>query len=413
MRLLRLTQEFPRPRLHDIPGAVHAELHRQFGSMDLRGRSISLLLSSRGIASYAEIVAATGSYFLQRGMRVRGVPAMGSHAGATPEGQLGILQQCGITQASMGFPLYGDMDTVQWGTLGDGTPVRVAWRAEETDFMFAINRSKPHTQIRGRPFGSGCPKMYCIGVGKLDGPSVYHSLVTEDRPLDRVVEEVLAVVLANPKVLGGLSIVENAYHEVAAVGALGRTTLLDQEAAMYAQACSYMPSLPLMKIGVLVIGEISKKHSGAGMDPNVTGRWRPGIPVLPGDPAVTHIAVMNRRGDNFIGVGFADSCNIRVFAGVDPHESELNARTGGCAQLAVPPAIQTYCDRELLERALAAAGTELPLVYMHTTLNCHELFVSDHGKRVWRDSASATFGDAVEVTFDDNGNILTPTFAEH
>src|SRR2546423_13613787 len=170
-KMLRVRQTFARPRVADIPRTV-AETWAAARVAIKRGETVAVGAGSRGIASIDVIVGATVRWLRDRGARPFVFPAMGSHGGGTPEGQLSVLEHYGITEATMGCPVRASMDVVQVGEAL-GLPVWLDKYASQADWIGLVNRVKPHTDFKGS-IESGLFKMMTIGLGKSKGAIQYH-----------------------------------------------------------------------------------------------------------------------------------------------------------------------------------------------------------------------------------------------
>src|ERR671925_1269836 len=267
-RMIRVRQTFPRPRVADIPRAVAATL----GEAALRirpGETVALGAGSRGIANIDTIVGATVRWLKDLGARPFVFPAMGSHGGGTAEGQLSVLEHYGITEATMGCPLRATMDVVQVGEAL-GLPVWLDREAAAADWIGLVNRVKPHTDFKGS-IESGLFKMMTIGLGKYKGAIQYHRANVQ-HGYESVITSVGREMLARARIGFGLGIVENGYDETAVIEAFNARELEQGERRLLKDAREWMARLPFSPIDVLIVEQIGKNISGAGMDTNVIGR---------------------------------------------------------------------------------------------------------------------------------------------
>src|SRR6188474_2668898 len=264
-RMFRVRQSFAGPRLADIPGGVRSAL----GGAPLpirRGDTVAVGAGSRGIANIAAIVRATVDHLKAMGARPFVFPAMGSHGGATADGQLDVLAHYGITEATMGCPVRATMDVVQVGEAL-GLPVWLDKLASEADWIGVVNRVKPHTDFKGS-IESGMFKMMTIGLGKWKGAVQYHR-ANVNHGYETVITSVGREMLAKARIGFGLGIVENGYDETACVEAFNAADLEAGERRLLKDARAWMARLPFSPLDVLVVEEIGKNISGSGMDTNV------------------------------------------------------------------------------------------------------------------------------------------------
>src|SRR2546425_13071873 len=281
-RMIRVRQTFPRPRVADIPRAVTATL----GEAALRikpGDTVAVGAGSRGIANIGAIVGAAVRWLRDLGARPFVFPAMGSHGGGTPEGQLEVLAHYGITEATMGCPIRATMDVVRVGeTLG--LPVWLDRYAAEADWIGLVNRVKPHTDFKGS-IESGLFKMLTIGLGKDKGAIQYHR-ANIHHGYEKVITAVGRQMLAKVPLGVGLGIVENGYDQNARLEAFITATLEEGERRLLKDAREWMARLPFSPMDVLIVEEIGKNISGAGMDTHAIGRPPHPHEPFPADPKI-------------------------------------------------------------------------------------------------------------------------------
>jgi hypothetical protein len=336
--------------VQDVPAAVATALAPVAGSIT-PGARVCLAVGSRGIDRIDQVVAAAVAWMRAAGAHVFIVPAMGSHGGATAEGQLEVLASYAITPASMGCDIRSSMDTVELGEVRPGIPVFVDRCAfEDADVIVPINRVKPHTDFTGA-IESGLSKMIAIGLGKQRGADVFHR---QGFPVfHELIPAVAAHTLARAPIPFGLALVENGYARLAHVEAVPAADILSREVELLAMARRAMARLPLSAIDVLVLDAIGKDISGLGMDSNVVGRYYAGPTGLP--PIIQRIVVRGLTPGtegNAVGIGMADVVLRRAVDAMDPRKTYVNtitAKTPEGARIA----LTVDTDREALAVALA------------------------------------------------------------
>ena len=317
----------PQPTLADVPAAVRAAWLDSTLARRIRpGMRVAVGCGSRGIKNYLAIAKATIDALKHLGAKPFVVAAMGSHGGATPDGQRELLASYHIDEAHLGVPVVTDMDAVRVGTNSWGEPVWWDQNALAADGVVLVNRVKPHTDFRGR-FESGLLKMLVIGLGKRHGADQVHSYGT--RGLRDMLVESGKVLLEKTPFLGGLAVLENAVEETARVEVIDRDELLEKEPPLLEEAKRIMGRIPFPALDVLIVGECGKNYSGAGMDPNVVGRML--IEASPeaetNHPRVTRMACLDVSPEshgNATGIGIADLTTDRALAAIEqravPHE---------------------------------------------------------------------------------------------
>jgi hypothetical protein len=323
-----LLQTLSQPTIADVTGEVRRQWQNSRVAQRVRrGDRVAVAVGSRGIANLARIVRATLDVLRDLGAQPFVVAAMGSHGGATAEGQRQLLADYGVSEAALHVPVKTDMTAVQIGTNSWGQPVwwdRNAWQA---DAVVTISRIKPHTDFRSR-YESGILKMLVIGLGKRDGANQHHRWGV--RGLCEMLPETGKVILEKTRFLGGLAVLENAREETARLQVVDRDEVLALEPGLLEEARGLMGRLPFEQLDLVVIGEIGKNYSGAGIDPNVVGRLLMECQPEFESPRITRICALDLSPEshgNGTGVGIADLTTDRLLARIDPKPFLMNNLT--------------------------------------------------------------------------------------
>jgi len=377
--MARVRQKFDPARLDDIAGAVRREFQRPgIRSRVKPGQVIAVGCGSRGVANIGLIARTVVEELRALGAKPFIFPCMGSHGAATAEGQRKVLETYGITEEATGVPIRASMDTVVTGQLEDGTPVHMDRFASEADGIVVINRIKPHTGFRG-PTESGLTKMLSIGIGKIVGAATYHRHGMDRFP--ELLPKIRDVHLAHRNVLFGVGIVENAYDETAHVELVPAEQLATREPVLQDMAKQMMPRLFFDEIDVLVIEEMGKNISGAGFDPNITGRNRRNVQWSP-KPFVKKIVVLGLTRvshGNATGIGGADVITMRLFRELDVSSTYANVITAGNLDGAAIPIVMNN-DHEAIALAVKTVVRVKPedcrIVRVRNTLHLSEIEVS-------------------------------------
>ena len=359
-QMATVKQHFPSVAEEDVEGSVREQLAQAgLQSVVSPGAHIAVATGSRGINNIATIVRTVVDSIVEAGGQPFVLPAMGSHGGATADGQKEVLATYGITPESMSVPVEATMDVVEIGRLEDGTPVLTNRLALEADGIVLVNRVKPHTSFRGT-FESGLMKMMTIGLGSHKGAVLAHSQGA--KRLASLIPAWGAVVLEKAPILMGLAIIENAYEQTARVTALRPEEFSTREPELLREAGRGMPRLLVEGIDVLVIEEIGKDISGTGMDTNVVGRMMlPDVedPPVPGVSRIVVLDLSERTHGNANGMGLADIITRRMFDRIDYASTYANAFTSTFLNKAFVPVIMET-DREAIAAALQVLGIEDP-----------------------------------------------------
>jgi hypothetical protein len=324
-----------------------------------RGGTVAVCVGSRGITDVDSVTAAVVAELHERGFEPVLVPAMGSHGGATPGGQREVLEALGIDEDRVDAPIDARMDTERLDevTVGETSmPVYFSTAAMAADAVLVVNRVKAHTNFTGR-FESGLTKMTAVGLGKQRGAKAFHSTAIEEGYVSTL-EAAMRVIEAEAPVVGGIALVENFYEEIAHVEGVPAESFLDREPELLALADEEMATLPIDDIDLLVVDELGKDISGAGMDTNVIGRYR--VLNAP-DPEKPDIDLIYARGlteatkGNGNGIGLADITRRAAIDQLDVRKTYANAVTSGSLAKAKLPVVAP--DDELaMGISLAALG---------------------------------------------------------
>jgi hypothetical protein len=348
-----------RHALADPAAETAAQLTAHLGGLACSGRRVAVAVGSRGIDRLPLVVRAVVEWLRARGASPFLVPAMGSHGGALPEGQVALLESLGVTAESAGAPIRPAMEAVDLGPTADGLPAFAAREALAADGIVLINRVKPHTDFESPRLGSGLTKMCAIGLGKIDGAAACHR-AARAVGYERAITEAARVVRARLPLWAAVALVEDGHHRLARIEAFPAAEIDAREPALLAQARAWMPALPFADIDVLVVDEIGKNVSGAGMDTNVIGRGVDGRPFGPSAARPRTIYARSLTPEshgNAIGLGLADVVSTRLVAAMDRHVTYTNALSAlSPASVRIPLHFDT--DAECLSAAARLAGVD-------------------------------------------------------
>lgn len=413
--LLSVTQRFDAPAVPDVAMAVREALTDSGLIRRIKpGARVAVGVGSRGIANLPLLVRATIEHLRSVGAEPFVIPAMGSHGGATAEGQRTMLAELGVTAESVGAEIRATMEVRQIGQLPEGPPLFQDVISSEADATLLINRVKPHTDFRSH-IESGLAKMEVIGLGKQRGASATHAFGVAG--FQRFLEPTARIYAANTNVIGGIAVLENAYDQTAEVVGLTAEQIGGQEeAALQARAKSMMASLPFPEIDMLVVRRLGKNISGTGMDTNIIGRLMiPRQPESFGGPDVAVIAVLDLTPEthgNATGIGLANVTTARVAAAIDWYATYTNGVTSGITAVQrVGLPITMADDRRALEVALRCCG-EPPesarIVLINDTLTLNHLWVSPSLREIVEAHPRLRIDGEERLTFDAAGTMISP-----
>ncbi|HUZ16883.1 MAG TPA: lactate racemase domain-containing protein [Spirochaetia bacterium] len=408
-KMARVRQLFPDDRIADIPSAVAGQLARPEIRRTIRaGMKIAITVGSRGIANIPLIAAELARNIKSLGGEPFIIPAMGSHGGATAEGQRAVLEALGVTERSVGAPIHATMETVVVGSTERGQSVHMDKHAAGADGIIVLGRVKPHTAFRGE-FESGLLKMMAIGMGKRQGAEICHA-----EGFGRMAENVPAfarVVLKEAKILFGLAVVENAFDATSIIEAIPRDSIEDRERSLLATAKELMPRILFPEFDVLIVDRIGKNFSGDGADPNITGTYC--TPYAEGGPQFQRYVVLDASDEthgNSLGVGMADVTTKRLFDKSDFDASYPNALTSRVLKTIRMPMVLNN-DRLAIQASLYTSvgiGPEgARIVRIPNTSHVDVISVSEALIAAARSHPEIEILDAPEqLAFDGDGNLL-------
>ena len=413
-RMFPAVQTFPRPRIlaADIPGVVCAELSRpELMDMIRPGMNIAITAGSRGIANVTVITRAIADLVKERGAHPFIVPAMGSHGGATAEGQVEVLASYGITAESMGCPIRSSMEIVHLGSSELGKSVYLDRLAYESDGIILSCRLKPHNAFRG-PYESGPCKMMTVGLGKQAGAETIHS-----DGMGRIADHIAAsarAILARAPILLAIPCIENGYDETCLIQAIPAGDILRREPELLAYAFANMAKLIVGEGDVLVVDEIGKNYSGTGVDPNITGTFS--TEYATGGVRVQRTCMLDLSEPshgNALGVGLASAITKRLFDKIDSEKMYANCITSIVLKSAVIP-IVLATDREAIQFCLRTLNHvdrgQVRVIRIPNSLHIEHIMLSEayyddvaHGAYAGLTAA----GRPEHLAFDGDGNLTT------
>lgn len=378
---------------------VTAEVRRQLDAIGPPPQGeVAVTVGSRGINNLVEITKAAGDWLRENGATPFIVPAMGSHNGATAEGQQEMVESLGCTEAATGMPIRSSMECVKVGEVPTGD-VWMDRHCYESAGVLVVNRVKLHTCFAG-PVQSGLTKMMVVGMGKIQSAQTFHSTPTPN--MKDMLLEMGQLLVDSGKVWGGLAILEDGYDKTAELHAIAAYEIRTREPALLEKHREYFPSLPLEQIDCLVVDKIGKTFSGTGMDPNVIGRRGTSVEDVE-RPQVNIIAcleLVEASKGNAIGVGLADFITQRLRDAIDEHKTFVNVYTTGDMQRGKIPATLTD-DEEVFDKMRERYG-ESRWVVVPNTLHLDQMWVTeDLAEELRGHKQCEVSSETVELSFAD------------
>ncbi len=401
--LYRIRQRFDTTSIKNLPGSIHREFSRLNGRKNvLPGQRVAVAVGSRGINNLRTIVATVVECIRNMELEPFILPAMGSHGGATAEGQAALLNELGITEASVNAPIISTMEVISVGRLDSGAEVFISKDAFEADHIVIINRVKPHTLLRGE-VESGLCKLLTVGCGKHKGALNMHKfgLASSITPAARII-------LEKAPVLCGLGIVENALEQVHTVKLAFPEQFIEVDKELLRSARGLLPRIPLDDLDILLVDEMGKNISGAGIDPNVIGFWRrEGGPRKPDYRTLIVLDLTPQSKGNAVGIGMADLTTRRVIDKVDLKPTYTNAITAGVWRgVRLPIALEN--DRAVLETAMSHVldPRHVRMVRIVNTLHLENFWATEALLPELREQEGLIVEETpLQLQFDDEGRL--------
>lgn len=408
-QMVRVRQTFDATEVSDVVAKIRQELEQEkIRSLVKPGMRIAVGAGSRGISNYALIIKQVVDYLKECGAEPFIVAAMGSHGGATAEGQREILNGYGITEENMGCPLKISMETKVIGQTEEGHPVHIDKYAAEADGIIVVNRIKPHTAFRG-DWESGLMKMLAIGIAKQKGAEFCHA--KGFKHMAHMVPLFGSAIIRNSNLLFGVALLENAYDHTADIVALTGEEFLTKEPELLKRAKAYMPRILIDECDLLVVDEIGKNISGDGMDPNISGTFA--TPYASGGITSQRVAVLDITEEshgNGVGWGMADCSTKRAFDKFDGEMSYPNSLTCLVTQVIKMPMILKN-DKECIQAAIKTLADvdfdHIRMVRIKNTLSMAEIEVSvDLLDKVAENPNMQVVSEPYDLVFDEQGNLF-------
>lgn len=405
----RIKQELSLETVDNIEVIITEEF-KKFSNIDLKGKSIAIGVGSRGIKQQLQVVQAVIAELKKAGADPFIIPTMGSHGGGSVEGQVGVLTSYGFTEETMGVPIRASMDVVELDQLANGTPVFCDKIASEADYIIVCGRIKPHTDFRG-PHESGLVKMLAIGLAKHTGATALHFNGFDS--FKEMVPEAARKFLSKANILFGIAMVENSLENLRHLELVAPTNFMERDAALLELAKSSIPQLMIDEIDVLVVDQIGKNISGAGMDPNVTGRTGTDMKGFDLGPKINRIMVRDLTPvteGNATGIGNADVTTQKVLAQMDWTKTYVNIVTAGVLDGGKMPLIANT-DRDAIGIAIrgcpGVSSDKARIVRISNTLEMTHIWVSETlFDEVNANPRLTVIGDSFDAEFGEDGSLL-------
>ncbi|MED3708540.1 lactate racemase domain-containing protein [Peribacillus frigoritolerans] len=378
-KMVQVRQKFRTTQIADVAGEVKKAI-KEAGVLSRINEEdrVAIAVGSRGVADLPTLVRETVAAVKEAGGNPFIVPAMGSHGGATAEGQIDVLLQLGISEEAVRAPIRSSMEVIKLDELPNGLPVYIDKLAYESDKIIVINRIKPHTAFRG-PVESGLMKMITIGLGKQKGAEAAHAY--SFKYMAEHVPEMAKVSLSKAPIIFGLASIENAYDKPAKIVAVPAEDLEVVEPGLLLEAKSLMPKIHFDSMDVLIVNELGKDISGDGMDPNITGNFA--TPYATGGPDVKRTVVLGlteKTHGNANGIGMADMTTKAVMNEIKWEKGYANALTSTVTDVVKLPMFldtQELAVKAAIKTCNAFDLNKVRIVRIKNSLEIGEIWISE------------------------------------
>lgn len=408
-KMVRISQRFPATEVKDVAQTLREQIRRpEIRASVKKGMRIAIAVGSRGMTEIPLIVRTLVEELKVLEALPFIVPAMGSHGGATAEGQRLVLANLGISEDTIGCPIISSMEVVQLGVMDIGLPVFIDKQAYEADGIIVINRIKAHNAFSG-PIESGLSKMITIGLGKQKGADSCHTF-----GFTRMAEfilEMTKIKLEKVSFLFGIGTVENAYDRIARIVAVRPEEIIEMDQKLLIESKANLPQILLQPIDVLVVDQLGKEFSGGGMDSHTIGRASTTCvsPAAKPPSRLVVLDVTDRSHGNTCGMGLADFTTRRLFNKIDFDITYANILTSTATPSGRIPLIMET-DRLAIQGTIKTCGvydlSQLRLVRISNSLHLEELFISEAMLAEAKQYADITIlTEPEDFSFDSMGNL--------
>ncbi|MDY6821364.1 MAG: lactate racemase domain-containing protein [Deferribacterota bacterium] len=409
-RMLKIKQFFSNCTINDVENKLNEKLNDIDVLRNIKkGVKIAVAVGSRGVRDIDIITKTVINDLKNRGLEPFIIPAMGSHGGATAEGQKDVLRELNITEDNMGCPIKSSMEVVKIGKIDNSLPVYIDKLAYNSDGIIVINRVKPHTAFRGE-IESGLCKMLVIGLGKQKGAESCHALGF--KYMEENIIKMTDVILNKAPILFAIGTVENAYDNIMKIEVVKKDNLVETDKRLLKLAKENMAKIYFDEIDVLIIDRIGKDISGDGMDPNITGRYP--TPYAYGGPSVSKMVVLDlteHTYGNANGMGTADFATRKLADKINFEATYVNGLT---STVVTPTHLPTILENDMdaIKAAIKTCNafdiTKAKIVRIKDTLHLNEIYISESLlPEAEKNKNIEILSNLTEMPFDSNGNLET------
>jgi len=408
-KMVKIKQDIPDMHITNISEIIKAQIAKtKFNKKIKKGAKVAITVGSRGIDRIDQVIKAIINEVKLFGGKPFVVPAMGSHGGGEAKGQVEVLKTYGITEESMGVPIISSMDVVKVDETDNGIPVYIDKNAILADSIIILNRIKAHTDFSS-DVESGLMKMMAIGLGKHKGANTIHSYGIEK--LSKIIPEIGLKILEKAPISLGIALLENGYGKLSEIVAIDPENFLEVEKKLLRKEKQLLPKLPLFEIDILIVNEIGKDISGAGMDPNIIGRSKSAEKNIGKNiHIIIPLDLTERTHGNAAGIGLSDLITKKLFEKIDFNIFYTNLlASNGYLEGKIPLVLKN--DEYAIKVAMKILNKNcenVKMVRIQNTLNIIEMEVSKVLLGEVKNNKKINIvGEARRLKTDKRGNLLT------
>jgi len=406
--MVKITQNIPNAYLNNIHNTVREQIKKSKLSKRIKkGSRVAITAGSRGIDQFSKALEAIVSEVKRAGGKPFIIPAMGSHGGGVAKGQEEVLRKLGITEKNIGAPIISSMKVAKIGKTKSGIPVYIDENALLSDAIIVVNRVKVHTDFSGE-IESGLFKMMAVGLGKHKGATILHSYKLE--MFSKIILEVGFKILEKAPIALGIALVENGNGKLSKIVAIDPENFLEEEKKLLTEEKKSMPKLPFSEIDILLVNEIGKNISGAGMDPNIVGRSQSREKNIGKNiHIIIPLDITEESHGNGVGIGLSDISTVRVFEKINFNIFYTNLITSrGYLEAKIPIILKNdeYAVKVAM-KLLDKNEKNIKMVRIQNTLNINEMEVSTALLKDSINNNIEILGEERRLKTDKAGNLLT------
>ena len=407
--MIKIEQNIPDIHLTNIFDTVQKQIATtRFNERVKKGSRVAIAVGSRNIDKLADVVSALITEVKKIGGIPFIIPAMGSHGGGTADGQVKILRDLDINSKKLDIPIISSMEVIKIEETKNHIPVYIDREAMSADAIIIVARIKPHTDFSG-DIESGLLKMLAVGLGKHKGATVIHNYGMES--FSKIIPEIGLKVLERAPIVIGVALLENGHSKLSEIIAIDPENFLEQEKKLLNKEKRLMPGLPFSEIDILLVNEIGKDISGAGMDPNIIGRSKSAEKNIGKNiHIIIPLDLTEKTHGNAAGIGLSDLITKKLFEKINFNVFYTNLlASNGYLEGKIPMVLKNdECVIKVAMKILNKNCENVKMVRIQNTLSIVKMEISKALLGDIRNNKNIKIiGEARRLKTDKRGNLLT------